>query len=210
MAIADDALDSLPVMEAEEIAPQIRDGDFFLCSGSAIFSKLIRWATKSDWSHVATALRVSSLDRAIVLESVEKFGVRATPFRTFVFGRAGRHPYPGRILWARNAQIAAAPPGAIRSVLDFALDQLGDPYDGGEVLKIALRVLHGSLNQKTPDVLKSQDEYICSEYVAQCFAQAAVKVPWDGRGFIAPCDFAQDPDSQGLAEVRTPHTPEGR
>jgi hypothetical protein len=208
MAIPDDALQTLPEQTPEAIEAEIRNGDLLLCSGEQAFSKLIRWATKSPWSHIAMAMRLDEIGRVMVLESVEKIGVRVTPFHTFVFGDEGRHPYPGQIVLARHAKIAAAPPEAIRKIAAFAVDQLGDPFDPAEVARIAARIAFGSFNRKMPEAMKARGEYICSEYVAKCFEQIDVRAPWDGRGFIAPSDFAADPDVSAIARVRKPPQPD--
>ena len=204
MPVPDDAPRNLPELGVEALEALIRDGDLLLCSGNHAFSKLIRWATNSPWSHVALAMRVEAVGRVMVLESVEKIGVRTVPFATFAFGEEGMRPYPGKIVLARHAKVAAAPAEAIRKVAAFAVDRLGDPFDPLEVLRIAARVALGSLDQKTPELLKARGEYICSEYVAACLDQIDVKPPWDGRGFIAPCDFAADPDVSAIAQVRMP------
>jgi hypothetical protein len=207
MPISNDALQTLPQMDAEAIERDIQDGDLLLCSGTRIFSKLIRWATKSPWSHVAIAMRADPIGRVMVLESVEKIGVRTLPFQTFAFGVGGKHPYPGRIVLARHARLAAAGPETQRRVAQFAVDTLGDPFAPGEVLKIAARIIVGSINQKMPEAMQARDEYICSEFVAMCFEKAGLRIPWDGRGFIAPCDFAADPDVSAIGQLRMPQKP---
>ena len=204
MSIPDDALRTLPALDAADIEAQICDGDLLLCSGEHAFSRLIRWATKSPWSHIAMAMRADAIGRVMVLESVEKIGVRTVPFRTFAFGDEGMRPYPGQIVLARHATVAAAPREQIRQLADFAVDQLGDPFDPVEVLRIAARITLGKLDQKTPALFKRRGEYICSEYLAACLDQIDVHPPWDGRGFIAPCDFAADPDVSAIAQVRMP------
>jgi hypothetical protein len=204
MSIPNDALETLPAWDAAAIEAEVRDGDLFLCSGNHAFSKLIRWATKTPWSHVALAMRVDEVSRVMVLESVEKIGVRTVPFKTFIFGDEGRRPYPGRVVLARHAKIAAKPRPDIDRMAQFAIDQLGDPFDGLEVARIGLRIAMGRLDRKTPGLFRARGEYICSEYVADCFEQIGVKPPWDGRGFIAPSDFAADPDLTAIAQVRMP------
>jgi hypothetical protein len=204
MPIPDDALRTLPALDAADIEGRICDGDLLLCSGHHAFSRLIRWATKSPWSHIAMAMRADAIGRVMVLESVEKIGVRTTPFRTFAFGDEGMRPYPGQIVLARHAKVAAVAREQIRQLAAFAVDQLGDPFDPVEVLRIAARITLGKLDQKTPDMLKRRGEYICSEYVAACLDQIGVHPPWDGRGFIAPSDFAADPDVSAIAQVRMP------
>ncbi len=54
-----------------------------------------------------------------------------------------------------------------------------------------------------PRFLGARDEYICSEYVAKCFAKAGLKIPWDGLGFVAPGDFALAPDVSAVAQIKT-------
>jgi hypothetical protein len=210
MPIPDDVLQTLPERAPEAIEAEIRNGDLLLCSGEQAFSKLIRWATKSPWSHIAMAMRLDEIGRVMVLESVEKIGVRVTPFQTFLFGDDGRRPYPGKIVLARHAKISAATPEAIRKIARFAVDQLGDPFDPAEVMRIAMRIALGSFNRKMPEAMKARGEYICSEYVAKCFEQIDVRAPWDGRGFIAPCDFAADPDVSAIAQVRMPSRSEAQ
>jgi hypothetical protein len=204
MSIPADALRTLPVLDARDIEAQTRDGDLFLCSGQHAFSKLIRWATRSPWSHVALAMRSDTLGRVMVLESVEKIGVRTVPFPTFAFGDEGVRPYSGQIVLARHARLAAASNDDMRKLAAFAVDQLGDPFAPMEVLNIAARIMVGSLNRRAPEEKWAQGRYICSEYVADCMAQIGIHPPWDGRGFIAPCDFADDPDVTAIAQVRMP------
>lgn len=40
--------------------------------------------------------------------------------------------------------------------------------------------------------IKTDKEFICSEYVALCYETLGLNIPWDHRGFIAPADFARD------------------
>ncbi len=61
----------------------------------------------------------------------------------------------------------------------------------------------GRLARKMPKMLGAKNEFICSEYVAKCYAKAGLKIPWDGLGFIAPGDFALAPDVQAVAQIKT-------
>ncbi len=86
---------------------------------------------------------------------------------------------------------------------DFAFGSLGDRFAAGEIIKIGLRLLLGRTGRKMPRFLGPRDEYICSEYVARCYAKAGLKIPWDGLGFVAPGDFARTPDVQAVAQIKT-------
>ena len=70
-----------------------------------------------------------------------------------------------------------------------------------DIVKIGARILWGATEQVTPAALEAQHEFICSEYAALCFEKAGVTIPWDGRGFIAPCDFALDPSTSAIGQI---------
>ena len=92
---------------------------------------------------------------------------------------------------------------ALKPLVDFAVDAMGDRFSPGEVIKIATRIAVGRLNRHMPKVLGAKNEFICSEYVARCFAKVNVKIEWDGLGFIAPADFARDPKVKAVARFQT-------
>jgi hypothetical protein len=186
----------------------VRDGDILLCSAIDPFSRLIRWATKSPWSHVALAYRWRSVGRIMVFEAVQQLGVRCVPLERFVSeSSTGRKPYPGKIILARHADYAEkggkAGGAALRRLADAAVDRFGDRFAPGEVVKIATRIAFGRTGRKTPKVLAPRDEFICSEYVAKCLEAVGIDIAWDGRGFIAPADFANDPQVTAIAQLRT-------
>jgi hypothetical protein len=183
----------------------VRDGDLLLCSANDSFSRLIRWATKSPWSHVAIAYRLEEIDRVIVLECVEKIGVRAVPLSSFISRTSsGEHPYPGRILLARHQGMAAkSRRKPWRKIAGFTFGRLGDQFSGIEICKIALRIAASRFGRRLHPRLRPRDEFICSEYVARCFKAVGVEIAWDGKGFVAPCDIAADPRVEAVAQVRT-------
>ncbi len=205
MTIAPDVLTTLPPTPYDQVRPMVQDGDLFLCSAHDPMSRLIRWATKSPWSHIGIAMRMHHIDRVLVLECVARLGTRAVPLSEFISRTSGgTHPYPGKILLARHDAIAAqAGTGIINRLSEYALDRLGTPYSNLETAKVGLRVAAGRLNVKLPGRLMPDREFICSEYVARCFAHVGVKVPWDGLGFVAPSDFADALELRAVAQVRT-------
>ncbi|MEY4441910.1 MAG: hypothetical protein RL442_910, partial [Pseudomonadota bacterium] len=68
---------TLPYNQA--LRKRLQTGDILLCSGSGVFSDLIQQATDSPWSHVALIVRLDAIDRILLFESVETFGVRTVP-----------------------------------------------------------------------------------------------------------------------------------
>ena len=76
MAIAVDKFPQDSVTDYEKLRKSLQNGDVLICSGTGIFSSMIQQATGSVWSHVAFVLRLDSIDRVMLLESVEPIGVR--------------------------------------------------------------------------------------------------------------------------------------
>jgi hypothetical protein len=203
MSIPEDVLQTLKPQRYAAVRKLVKDGDLFLCQGRDPFSKMIQWSTKSPWSHIAIAFRVESLNRVIVIESVEKIGVRAVTLSQFCSQDSeGTSPYPGKIVLARHSAFDAA--SKVKSMANFAFDHLGCRFAAGEIAKIGFRIAEAKFmgeHHKMPKMLIPDDEFICSEFVAAAFKAAKVTIPWDGLGFIAPADFANAPMIQALAQV---------
>lgn len=203
MAIPDTILADLPPQTYDALRPDLRTGDLLLWNGRSRFSRAIAWATSSPWSHVGLLVRLDSVDRVMVLESVEKLGVRAIPLSSYV-SRDQRNPHRanGEILIARHKKFEAqATPKRLRAMGEFAADRLGAPFSSHEVAKIGLRIALGGLGVRMPGRVQPKDDYICSEYVAGCYAALGIDIPWDGRGFIAPADFARDAGVAAVARL---------
>jgi hypothetical protein len=208
MAISDTVLKDMPAEPLAEVTRRVRSGDLLLCSAVDPFSRLISWATKSPWTHVAVAWRWPSLGEIMVFESVQKLGVRAVPLSKFVRqSSTGERPYPGKILLARHigfhGAVGTDEGRAKARFADFAVERLGDPFSPAEIAKIATRIAFARTGRKAPKSLGPKDEFICSEYVAKCFHKIGLEIPWDGRGFIAPADFALAPDVRAVAQIKT-------
>ena len=204
MAIADNVFSELKPQPYAKVRALVQDGDLLLCSADDPMSKLIRWSTKTPWSHIAIAYRIASLDRVMVLESVEKLGVRTIPLSRFIScTSSGQHPFPGKILLARDQRVADLAETKRKAMYDFAFASLGNRFAPGEIVKIASRLMLGRVARKMPRFLGARNAYICSEYVAKCFEKAGLKIPWDGLGFVAPGDFALAPDVSAVAQIKT-------
>ena len=205
MTVPNDALATMPPLPYDVVRTLVRDGDILLCSSHEAASRLIRWATKSDWSHCTIAFRMDQIDRVTVLECVERLGVRAVPLSDFISRTsAGVRPYPGKILLARHEAAARFEPHElVRGMCGFAFDQLRRRFSQAETIKIGFRIALGRLGVVLPNRVRADDEFICSEYVARCFASAGVVIEWDGLGFMAPADIAADPAVAAVAQLQT-------
>ncbi len=202
MAIADSALAELPAEDLAIIAQKIRDGDLLLCSATDPFSRLIGWSTRSPWTHVGIAWRWPSVSRIVALECVQRIGVHSVGLERFISQTSGgQRPYPGQIVLARHAGIAARP--NLLPLIDYAIDCMGDPFSPAEIAKIAARIAFARFDRPMAEPLKPKEEFICSEYVDRCYRTVGVELVWDGKGFIAPADIANDPAVTAVARFRT-------
>lgn len=204
MTVSAATLTELPERDYDAIRKAVRTGDLALCSGTAAFSRVIQWTTASPWSHIAMIVRLDELDRVMVVEAVAKIGVRIVPLSRFLTGGDARHPKPfaGRVVVARHDDFAAhVASGGLRKLDEFAFDRLGTPFSRMEIAKIGLRIVLGAFGVRVPRMATPTDEYFCSEYLAECYRRIGIEVPWDGRGFIAPDDFAADPKISAVARV---------
>ncbi len=209
MAIQDSALTALAPQPYHLIRDQIRDEDILMCSANDVGSRMIRWATRSQWSHCAIAFRMREIDRVLVLECVQRMGVRAVPMSDFIARTSsGVRPYPGRIVLARHQDFPSGPDQAgMAKIAAFAFTRLGAKFSNLETVKIGLRIALGRLNAALPALVVADDEYICSEYVAKCFESIGLPIAWNGEGFIAPGDIAADPRVMAVTQIQTDDDP---
>jgi len=183
------------VADYDDIRSEIKSGDILLCSGSGWFSKMIQGSTNSIWSHVGFVMRLDAVDRIMVLESLEPLGVRTVPLRKYLSDYDSKgNAYPGGIAIARHKMFEQiATPYKLMKFGQFAINLFGYPYDKDEIAKIAARIAisHIPFSRSDKTRLKRDKEYICSEYVWECYRSLGIKVEYDKRGFVAPADFAK-------------------
>ena len=202
MSIGPEVLTDLPAEDLATIAPKIRNGDLLFCSADDPFSRLIGWSTKSPWTHVGIAWRWSGVERIVALECVQKIGVHSVALERFIAQTSsGQRPYPGKIVLARHAEIESK--GGLQALIHYAIDCMGDPFSPAEIAKIGLRIAFARTGRTMPGNLRPKDEFICSEYVDRCYRQVGIEIPWDGKGFIAPADIANDPRVTAVARFQT-------
>lgn len=185
-----DDISNLGEQSYQNIRKSLQSGDILLCSGSSVFSELIKRATNSIWSHVGFILALPQIDRYMVLESVESIGVRTVPLSSYVRDYNNtRRGYPGKLLIARHRDMKTA---NLANLSRHAVDLLGRPYDKDEIAKIAARLsLHAlGIYHAKETVTTERPAFICSEYAYACFESVGVHVDFNPLGFVTPADFA--------------------
>ena len=177
------AVKGMTLLPYAELRTELRSGDLFFASGDYLVSRAIRKMTDSPWSHVGVVFRLDSIDRILLLESVEDMGVRFAPLSKYLSDYEDGKPYKGRIVIGRCQEVG---PETVAALSSFGIDELTQPYDKDEIAKILARITLG-LGKKERD-----REYICSELVYECFAHAGREFAYNRKGFISPEDIWRD------------------
>jgi hypothetical protein len=127
------------------------------------------------------------------MESVESIGVRTVPLSQYLKNYNGSGGgYDGKLLIARHDDYAKKPyPTGFKKMSQFAVDLLGYQYDNLEIIRIMAKIMTSKYSARKGKI-KRNNEYICSEYVYECFSAIGIKFKYDKRGFIAPGDIAKD------------------
>jgi hypothetical protein len=176
-------LKQLPINSYQQRRAKLRSGDLLFASGNYPVSKVIRKMTGSPWSHVGIIFWLKSINRVLLLESVESVGVRFAPLSKYLTAYSRGKPYRGMIILARCTDVAA------KNIDDLArcgVDELTRPDDKDEIVAIVARI---ALGRGKP---KRDREYICSELVYECFANAGKEFAYNKKGFISPEDVWRD------------------
>lgn len=195
MAIAIKKFPKEEAVNYQQYRTEIKSGDLLLCSGTNPFSRMIRATTKSVWSHVAFVMRLDAIDRVMVLESVESIGVRTVPLRKYLSDYDSKgNPYTGGLVIARHSAFETmADKMKLHKFGKFAVDLFGYPYDTDEIARIAARIAASYIpfTNRDKKALHRDREYICSEYVWECYRALGIEITYSNKGFIAPVDFAR-------------------
>lgn len=175
----------IPSLHYSRARDIIKSGDILLCSGNMFFSKLIKFATKSEWSHVGFILRVDQIDRIMVMESVESIGVRAAPLSAYTSNYNGsKKPYDGRMMILRHKNWQYAD---MHHLSRHAVDLLTHQYNWKEIAGIAFKIMFNRNRNKCNMPYKA-NEFICSQYAYDCLSSVGLKIP-TSCGYVAPVDF---------------------
>ncbi|SNX59123.1 Permuted papain-like amidase enzyme, YaeF/YiiX, C92 family [Nitrosomonas ureae] len=174
---------ALPVLPYSDLRAKLKSGDILFASGDYWASKAIQKVTENPWSHVGIVFRLDSIDRVLLLESVEDMGVRFAPLSKYLDDYEDGKPYKGRVVLARCKDVNSS---TVEGIAGFGIDELTQPYDKDEIAKILARITLG-IGKKEKD-----REYICSELVHECFSHAGKEFEFNSKGFISPEDVWLD------------------
>jgi hypothetical protein len=203
MAVTTMQFEALAPVPYSEARARMKTGDILLFHSLELQSAIIEHFTDSLWSHAAFVWCMPDIDRVLLLESVDTYGVRLLALSNRINGSsAAPAPYPGKLLLLRHSEFPDPPdPAKIGLMTRFAIDRLGYPYSTGDLIKIGMRIAAGLADQTLPGNLEPVNSYVCSEYVAKCYDAMGIDLAPDKEGFIAPADIADDPNVEAVCAL---------
>lgn len=132
-------------------------GDYGVVKTGGFFGKLIRLGTVSRWNHAFIYVGNGQIVGA------DPTGVAVSPLSN----------YP-KVAWNKHEVLT---PEQRDSIVSHALQAIGRPYNFGIIAMLAFRALGVKIfPMKFINFLAKHDGYICSELVAECYAQAGVPI----------------------------------
>jgi hypothetical protein len=157
---------------------ELKTGDLIFFSGNHWLSELIRRRSKGAWSHVGIVIKIEEINRVFLVESILEMGVRMIPMSFVIKDYDGKkHPYNGRVAWARFEQLTIDKSLIIK---EFSLDNLSKQYDRKEYNRILWRTIMGKAK------IFHDDKYTCSEYIYEAFKSAGIYLNYERGDFISP------------------------
>lgn len=154
---------------------RFRTGDILCFRGQGLGSYLIRWATRSVYSHCG--LTYVFEDRVYCLEAVGAAGVRLALMSTLIDRYDGGVDY---------FDVIGPDDGQRKRALGFAFQQLGRVYDNRGILRFARAIL---MRNRDPKPFEDQD-WFCSELVAAAYSEAGFPLVPLHASYTSPQDLA--------------------
>jgi uncharacterized protein YycO len=159
-----------------------QDGDILLCKGNDFFSRLIKWGTRSQYSHVAV---VASAKLDLIIEAIPGKGVRAISIKNYTT------PYD-------LYRVKSVYPFKSPEVTAYLIQELTKGYDFKSVFILGWEVILKRLkfksrkNKQISDQLPDEPDYFCSElcYEAFFFAGLDIVPEVDSALMTSPADIA--------------------
>jgi len=169
-------LDDQPVMPVGGLLRKMRSADLLFFCGDDVISRSIQRITGSPWSHTALVVRSVEWQRDFVMECVPRQGVRLAPLLPVLEKTDGEKILLARCSLVTNKTVRLA-------VVQAGLSRLTTPYSISDIFRLwwQIRSLWWKLRQVA--MASTDDQYVCSEYVADCLK--------DGVGLDVPTEWSE-------------------
>jgi len=168
-------LDIQKIEYSDQLRKTIRDADIVLFRGRDPLSRLIRWVTRSHYSHAGIVARWG--EYVMVLEA-KGAGVVASRLSHVV------DKYHGRVdLFTAKGDVE---PRLNRDeAVHAAKEELGKHYAVGKLFQILGRLYRRKIMTAPPD------KYVCSEYVSRSWRVGGVLLSNVGEDLATPAEIAK-------------------
>ncbi|MFC3886124.1 YiiX/YebB-like N1pC/P60 family cysteine hydrolase [Bacillus songklensis] len=195
-AVGTDKFKNITVDKYENLINVLKSGDIFFCSGNYLVSELIKKVSGSMFSH--TGIIIKWGEHTLVMESVEDDGVRMVPLEHYINNYENSNKrYNGSLYVARHKLLENLnnEDEMIRNLIKIGLSLLNRSYDKNEIARIVARIGLGIGRHE------DNEEYICSEFVNECFKKIGIEVLTDSEGYIFPEHIAIDQHVYPIAQI---------
>lgn len=192
-----DKFKNIRIEKYDDLIKDLKSGDILLCSGNYLVSELIKSVSNSMFSHVGIIVKWE--ENVMFMESVEDDGVRMIPLEHYINNYENSNSrYNGSLYVARHKSLENLNNGddKVKNLIKEGLSLLNRPYDKDEIARIVARIALG-LGKHSDDY-----EYICSEFVDECFKKIGIKFITDSEGFIFPEHIAADQNIDPIAQIQ--------
>ena len=171
----------------------VASGDVLLYEGEALFSWLIKKATRSRFSHAGVAVWWN--ERLMVMEAVGR-GVVVTPLSASV------GHYNGHVHWYTSKRVLGEEER--KRMIIFAQGELGKEYALWKAIWVGIKLLFNWKPEKR-DKLKREQKLFCSSYVAQIYNSVGVDLkPGLSDSSVVPEDIASSPELLHRGVLKSP------
>ncbi|MEZ5300923.1 MAG: hypothetical protein R3F11_09765 [Verrucomicrobiales bacterium] len=178
-----------------EIRPQLRTGDIALFSSrTSFFSKVIRWATGSRWSHVGMVVHISEWDVTLLWESntSNKFsdvsdGIGKCGVQLLVLSEVLRE-YDGTIAFRHLDVSDDVRSGFVPKLRELREEVRNRPYEK-DFFSLASVPFQFLYRWKKKDLAS----LFCSELVAEAYLRMGLITEARASSAFAPGDFGNPP-----------------
>ena len=161
---------------------QFKDADILMFKGVGFVSKIIKWRTKSAYSHAGIVAWWN--DRLMVLEAVGK-GVEARPI-----SYALNH-YKGSFDYYRLKEEVPITAEQRKKMIVYAQRQLGKGYATGQLIRFFFKLLF-NLKMASKDEGKPPGKFFCSQYVSAVYNEGGFDLAIEfGDKFTTPNQIAK-------------------
>lgn len=167
-----------------DVRDQIRTGDILLFQGTSLLSRVIRWGSRSVYSHAGFA---AWWDRRLLVFQASGRGAEVLPVSSAV------DAYDGQVDWYSLRPEHRLPKEAEDQLITHAVTLLGRSYSGVGLVHLMWRMALGRFRGRA-DPKACPDSLFCSQYVSYCFRMVGPDLVLDtDDGSTSPADLSNSP-----------------